>query len=501
MGFMLGPAAQRGGPDRRRDRRPPAPAHRRSGRGRSTLARRLEGLNVERQALDQRILDEALAQVEQAADPERDAGLRAGGRRLASRAWSGSSRRAWSSDTAGPAFLIAFDGDIGKGSGRSISRFDLHAALLACGDLLERYGGHHMAAGLTIRRDRLDEFRERFGGIAREVLGPDDLGPEQRVDLELGLREATRELERLCRHLEPCGAGQREPGVRRARACGSPAGRGSATGHLKGVLDDGTDAAPRHRLPVGRPGALAGRRAGGRGVPARVPTSGTGTRRCRRGCARCRRTRRDGHAIRRSRHAGCTRTASDAIGLRSAPLRSCSRWPPACASSPASSAAGGSSMPKDARVRPTADRVREAWMSILGADAAGRPGARSLRRQRRARPRGALPGRRVGHLRRAQPAVAPALEANIDALGVADRVHGAPGRRAPLRRAARGRRLRRRARRPAVHRRRRRPAGGALPPDPVRAHSFRRAPRRRSRLDGDETRRYGDTALTFCHAP
>ena len=126
-----------------------------------------------------------------------------------------------------PAFLIAFDGDIGKGSGRSISRFDLHAALLACGDLLERYGGHQMAAGLTIRRDRLDEFRERFGDIARETLGPDDLGPEQRVDLELGPARGTRELERMCRHLEPCGAGNASPvfGVRGVRFVGRCAGR------------------------------------------------------------------------------------------------------------------------------------------------------------------------------------------------------------------------------------------------------------------------------------
>ena len=93
-----------------------------------------------------------------------------------------------------------------------------------------------MAAGLTIRRERLDEFRERFGGIARETLGPDDLGPEQRVDLELGLREATRELERLCRHLEPCGAGNASPvfGVRGVRFAGrSRVGNGPPQGRAR----------------------------------------------------------------------------------------------------------------------------------------------------------------------------------------------------------------------------------------------------------------------------
>ena len=201
------------------------------------LARRLEGLNVERQSLDHRILEEAVAQVEQACDPERDAGFVLAGEGwhpgvvgiVASRVVERYGR---------PAFLIAFDGDIGKGSGRSISRFDLHQALLACGDLLERYGGHQMAAGLTIRRDRLDEFRERFAAIAREALGPDDLGPEQRVDLELGLHEANRELERLCRHLEPCGSGNASPvfGVRGVRLVGRSR---VGNGHLKGTLDDG----------------------------------------------------------------------------------------------------------------------------------------------------------------------------------------------------------------------------------------------------------------------
>jgi single-stranded-DNA-specific exonuclease len=209
----------------------------------STLASRLDGLNTERQALDQRILDEALEQVDRSADLERDAGFVLAGDGwhpgvvgiVASRVVERYGR---------PAFLIAFDGEIGKGSGRSISRFDLHSALLACGDLLERFGGHHMAAGLTIRRGNLDAFRERFAGLTRERLTPDDLGPEQRVDLEVSLADMTHELERLCRYLEPCGTGNASPvfGVRGVRLAGR---KSVGAGHLKGVLDDG-----RSRLPA-----------------------------------------------------------------------------------------------------------------------------------------------------------------------------------------------------------------------------------------------------------
>jgi single-stranded-DNA-specific exonuclease len=202
------------------------------------LASKLEAMNVERQALDQRILDEALNQVEQTADMDRDAGFVLVGDGwhpgvvgiVASRVVERYGR---------PTFLIAFDGEIGKGSGRSTSRFNLHAALLSCGDLLERYGGHHMAAGLTIRRGSLDAFRERFGDVARQRLAPEDLGPEQRVDLELPLREVTPELERLCRYLEPCGQGNPSPvfGVRGVRFTSRSI---VGNGHLKGFLEDGT---------------------------------------------------------------------------------------------------------------------------------------------------------------------------------------------------------------------------------------------------------------------
>ncbi len=201
------------------------------------LAERLERINADRQARDLRILAEALRPAERAAAVEGHAALV-----LAGDGWHPgvvgivASRvvERWGR----PAFLIGLEGDTGRGSGRSISRFDLHAALVQCGDLLERFGGHRMAAGLTIRRDRVDAFRERFRAVAAESLSPDDLGPEQRVDLEIELRHATPELERFVRHLEPCGMGNPAPvfGVRGARFA-EPRTVGS--NHLKGNLRQG----------------------------------------------------------------------------------------------------------------------------------------------------------------------------------------------------------------------------------------------------------------------
>jgi single-stranded-DNA-specific exonuclease len=207
------------------------------------LALRLEAMNVERQGLDQRILDEAIQQVERERDPDRDTALV-----LASDHWHPGVVGIVASRVVErygrPAFLIALDGEIGKGSGRSISRFDLHAALHRCGDLLERFGGHQMAAGLTLRRGQLEAFRKRFAGVAREMLGADDLGPEQRVDLIVELADVTPELERLCRHLEPCGMGNPTP-VLGARAVRFDGARRVGNGHLKGVLSG-----PGSRLPA-----------------------------------------------------------------------------------------------------------------------------------------------------------------------------------------------------------------------------------------------------------
>jgi single-stranded-DNA-specific exonuclease len=100
-----------------------------------------------------------------------------------------------------PTVLIALDGEEGTGSGRSIPAFDLLGGLHAAGRHLDRYGGHRAAAGLSIARDAVDAFREAFAGHAAEVLTPDDLVPEVRIDaivpgdvLTLALAE---ELERL----------------------------------------------------------------------------------------------------------------------------------------------------------------------------------------------------------------------------------------------------------------------------------------------------------------
>ncbi len=202
------------------------------------LARRLEELNLQRQQLDQRILEQAIDQIERTVDLRQTAGLV-----LASEEWHAGVVGIVASRVVErfgrPAFLIGLKDGIGKGSGRSISRFDLHGALGECADLLERFGGHKMAAGVTVRADQVDAFRSRFAEVCRRQLDPATLGPEQRVDLEVDLGEASDELERLCRHLEPCGMGNPGPVfLARDAQFVNWSYVGQKSEHLKGTLKD-----------------------------------------------------------------------------------------------------------------------------------------------------------------------------------------------------------------------------------------------------------------------
>ena len=211
----------------------------------AALARELETVNARRQELDQRIQDEAIELADKVLTPDcTDRALV-----LAADGWHpgviGIVASRLVERYGRPTFLICWDetGQVGRGSGRSIAGFDLHAALHRVGSHLEKYGGHRMAAGLTIRRDRYEAFRTAFIGVAGELLGPDDLAPAQRVDLEVPLGLMNEDLERLIRHLEPCGAGNPAPvfGVRNVRAVGA---RRVGTNHLRFTLDDGSGVLP-----------------------------------------------------------------------------------------------------------------------------------------------------------------------------------------------------------------------------------------------------------------
>ncbi len=173
-------------------------------------AQKLEYANARRQRMDQEILYDAMHEIERQIDLDRSYALV-----LARDGWHpgviGIVASRIVERTGRPTILVALDGEEGRGSGRSIPRFDLHGALLECAQFLERFGGHAMAAGLSIRREALPSFREAFNQIARRSLEPEDLVPTQRIDLVVALEELDLRLEQLLRRLEPCGLGNPAP--------------------------------------------------------------------------------------------------------------------------------------------------------------------------------------------------------------------------------------------------------------------------------------------------
>jgi len=112
-----------------------------------------------------------------------------------------------------PVVVISLDGEgSGRGSGRSISGFDLLGGLEACSEYLGSFGGHRAAAGLELEEANVDAFREAFAAHAASVLGPEDLKRTERIDAMVGGASLGLDLAEELRQLAPFGMGN--PGVR-----------------------------------------------------------------------------------------------------------------------------------------------------------------------------------------------------------------------------------------------------------------------------------------------
>jgi single-stranded-DNA-specific exonuclease len=172
------------------------------------LADRLEELNRDRQVVEDKILRAAIAQVEEWPETKQ--------RRKAYVVWG----EDWHEGVIGivasrlveryhrPVVLLAGGDGVWKGSGRSIPSFDLHGALRACSQFLERFGGHRAAAGLSILPEWVGPFADAFAVQAEGLLAPDDLVPTTVIDAVLprGAR-LTLDLCEELRRLAPFGLG------------------------------------------------------------------------------------------------------------------------------------------------------------------------------------------------------------------------------------------------------------------------------------------------------
>ena len=109
-----------------------------------------------------------------------------------------------------PCMVISTDGQMAKGSGRSVEGFSLFEAICACGDLMERYGGHPMAAGITLPAENVPLFRERINQYAAQVCR-EMPAPVLRVDCKLNPSALTPDMPQSLRPMEPYGSGNPQP--------------------------------------------------------------------------------------------------------------------------------------------------------------------------------------------------------------------------------------------------------------------------------------------------
>ena len=110
-----------------------------------------------------------------------------------------------------PSILLSFEEDgIGKGSGRSIPGFDLHDALMKCNDCIEKFGGHSMAIGITIKRENFEKLKNKLEEIAVEE-HINEIVPVIKIDAKIDLSEINKDMVESLKQLEPFGEGNKMP--------------------------------------------------------------------------------------------------------------------------------------------------------------------------------------------------------------------------------------------------------------------------------------------------
>jgi single-stranded-DNA-specific exonuclease len=172
------------------------------------LAKHLDTRNQERKEVQRKIVDLAIEELErQSANPYVAV--------VAGEGWHrgviGIAASKIAERINRPCVVLSIDGDVAHGSGRSIEPYHLLNGLTACSDLFEKFGGHSHAAGITLKPERIDEFRRRLNEHAATCLTEDDLQPCIHIDAELPIEDLTFELIAELQTLEPYGAGNPRP--------------------------------------------------------------------------------------------------------------------------------------------------------------------------------------------------------------------------------------------------------------------------------------------------
>ena len=185
----------------------------------SKIAKEINDDNVERRVLDQQITFEALEHIENDVN-------------YSSKKTTVVFQNDWHKGVVGivasrlierhfrPTIVLTESNGMVTGSARTVNDFDIHEALIQCEDLLEQFGGHKHAAGMSLTLENLTKFQERFEEVVSQTIASEDLLPEENVDIEIAFDEIfTKDenrlkiprLKRILNQLEPHGPGNMKP--------------------------------------------------------------------------------------------------------------------------------------------------------------------------------------------------------------------------------------------------------------------------------------------------
>ncbi len=174
------------------------------------LAASINDLNDMRREFDNRITEEALGMI--AADPElQDAKSTVVFNERWHRGVIGIVASRLTDYYYRPTIVLTRANGLVTGSARSIKSFDIYDAIDTCSDLLEHFGGHKYAAGLSMREENLPEFRRRFEAYVAEHLVEEDFVPELEVDMKINFRDITPKFMRILNQFAPFGPGNMAP--------------------------------------------------------------------------------------------------------------------------------------------------------------------------------------------------------------------------------------------------------------------------------------------------
>ena len=140
-----------------------------------------------------------------------------------------------------PTVVLTESNGKASGSARSVKGFDVYEAINACSDLLDQFGGHMYAAGLTMPVENVAAFRERFERIVREGMTEDMRIPEEEVDIELSLADVNDRLLNIVEHMSPFGPHNMRPTFLTRGVIDTGSARIVGEDHLKLSIAGSTD--------------------------------------------------------------------------------------------------------------------------------------------------------------------------------------------------------------------------------------------------------------------